>query len=79
MVKLMTRRGKTYSPTGIDGLKSHPLEKPSDSLGIYLIALSPQPGCHPPYPIKRRSGKLFIYKPHQLKIKVIIARCAVIV
>jgi len=59
---------------GIDGLKPHPPEKPPHSLGIYLIALSPQPGCHPPHPIKRSSGKLFIYKPHQLKITVIIDR-----
>jgi len=49
-VKLMTRKRKTYPPTGIDGLKPQTPEKPPDPLGIYLIALSPQPGGHLPCP-----------------------------
>jgi len=79
-LKLMTRKGKTYSPAGTDDIKSHILEKSSNSLGIYLIALSPQPSCHPPYPIKRYPGKLLISKKfYLLKIKVIIGPCAVII
>lgn len=75
---LMGRMGLAQILLRINRLQSHLAHETANALGIDLMTLTPQPGCHSRNAVKGRLRKLFVNQVHHLLIITVIAfRCII--